>query len=324
MFKKHYQKRSPNILFIIFRLALSMAMLSILLVGVYSAYKSFSGVNPLKLDPQQLIEILSSLKIGSKTLPLAQVLGKSAVPPAELTPAFGFLLVADSHSDNNDLDKAITQAKAAYPDLKFIIGLGDYTKVGTLQELKDTKKILDNSGLTYFLLAGEHDLWDSRDKQVSATANFNQVFGPTFQSFDYDNFHFLLIDNSDDYKGLGDTQLKWIEEDLNKAKSASLKGIFAFLHQPLFHPVSDRVMGQVEKDLKQQARDLMYQFKSAGIKIVFAGDIHLFSQYKEPVTGIEMATIGAITIERNPQAPRYAVVFVFEDGFIKVEDIEIK
>lgn len=315
-----------------------MVMLAVLVVGIYAAYKHFSGYDPLKLDPQvvvknvlaaktpqQIIGVLSSIKIGSKTLPINnQLVLENSTPDAAITPVFRFLLVADSHNDNDDLSKAITQAKASYPDLKFIIGLGDYSDVGTNVELNNAKKELDSSGLRYFLIAGDHDLWDSRDKKMPATTNFNQVFGPLFQSFDYNNFNFLLLDNSDDYKGLGDTQQKWIENELEKIKQQSTRGTFVFLHEPLFHPSSDHVMGKIENGLKQQARDLMYQLKAAGVKKVFAGDIHFFSEYKEPVTALDMVTIGAVAIERNPQAPRFAVVSVFDDGTTKVDDVEIK
>lgn len=309
-----------------------MVMLAVLAVGIYAAYKHFSGIDPLKLDPQAVVGVLSSIKIGSKTLPINnQLVLENSTPSTAATPVFRFLLVADSHGDNDDLSKALNQAKASYPDLKFIIGLGDYSDVGTNVELNNAKKELDSSGLRYFLIAGDHDLWDSRDKKMPAATNFNQVFGPVYQSFEFENFNFLLLDDSDDYKGLGDIQQKWIENELEKIKQQPARGTFVFLHEPLFHPSSDHVMGKIEnglpagrQGLKQQARDLMYQLKAAGVKKVFAGDVHFFSEYTEPVTGLEMVTIGAVTIERNPQAPRFAVVSVFDDGTTKVDDVEIK
>jgi len=58
MFRKHHTKRSSNIFFVIFRLMLSLVMFGLLLGGVYSAYKHFSGLDPLKLDPQALVNSL--------------------------------------------------------------------------------------------------------------------------------------------------------------------------------------------------------------------------------------------------------------------------
>ena len=341
MFKKKYHKRSSNPFFVIFRLLLSLIMLSLLIGGVYTAYKHFSGLDPLKLDPQsilknvlktrspqQLLSVLSSIKLpqglskeDKKDLPAGrQVLGQSV--PSKYV--FRFLVIADSENDNTNLQKAIAQAKANYPDVSFIVGLGDYTSVGTIEELKKSKIELDSSGLRYFLIPGDHDLWDSRNRSLPATSDFTQVFGPNFQSFTFQNYRFLLVDNSDDYQGLGEKQLSWITTELEKAKSDNVSGILLFIAQPLYHPSSDHVMGKVDKDLKKQARSLIFQSKDFGVKMIFAGDTHYFSQYTEPESKLEMMTVGALTLDRNPQAPRFAVVYVFEDASIKVEDVEIK
>ena len=350
MFKRsHSRKRSTNIVFIIFRLLLSLVMFAALLGGIYSAYKHFSGLDPLKIDPQavvsellagkvpqEFLSFLSSTKVTqglsnqinqkslgkqqSKQIPASEDLKEEAASSL----AFRFLIVTDSHSDNGDLAKAINQAKEKYPDLKFIIGLGDYTEVGTTDELKAAKKVFDASALRYFLIPGDHDLWDCRNRNLPAVDCFREVFGPTYQSFVFNNFDFLLLNNSDNYTGFDEGQQKWITAELEKAKQDGVKGIFVFLHEPLYHPSSDHVMGWVTKELRTQAGSLIFQLKDAGVLKAFAGDIHFFSEYSEPKTGFSMMTIGAVTIERNPQAPRFGVVSVFEDGSSKVEDIEIK
>lgn len=333
-------RRHTNILFVMFRLILSLIMFTLLLGGVYSAYKHFSGLDPLKLDPQAVLNQLLEDKVPKEVLKILpvdrQVLGQSdnLTQPNPVTSRvlFKFLLLADAHNDMADLKKAILQAKQNFPDIKFIIGLGDYTEVGTLDELKNAKQEFDSSGSRYFLLPGDHDLWDSRDKGFSPDANFRQVFGPTYQSFSFDNFKFILLYNSDNYVGMGEDQLMWLSDELNKARMEGVKGIFVFVHEPLFHPSSDHIVGRVEKKLKREASNLIHtlseskvneQVRAFGTK-VFAGDIHFFSQYREPETKLEMVTIGAVTIERNPQSPRFGIVSVFEDGFTGVEDVEIR
>lgn len=346
--RKHKGRRSTNIVFVIFRLILSIVIFTLLLGGVYSAYKHFSGFDPLKLDPKailnqalegripkQALGLLSSFKltagisqkISQKVIPESeQVLGQNGmsqnVPASKLL--FKFLLVADSHNDISHLKKALNQAKQSFPDIQFIVGLGDYTEVGTLDELKSAKKEFDTSGLRYFLLPGDHDLWDSRDKGLSPDANFRQVFGPVYQSFSFSNFKFMLLYNSDNYVGMGDDQLKWVLSELDKAKAESLKGIFVFVHEPLYHPSSDHIVGRVEKNLKHEASNLVHTLAEAKVKKIFAGDIHFFSQYTEPESKLEMVTIGAITIDRNPQSPRFGIVSVFDNGTSTVEDVEIR
>src|SRR3989344_2894077 len=61
MFRQHRKRRSTNIFFVIFRVILSLIMFAVLLGGIYSAYKHFSGLDPLKLDPQAA---LSELLVG--------------------------------------------------------------------------------------------------------------------------------------------------------------------------------------------------------------------------------------------------------------------
>jgi len=322
-------------------------MFVVLLLGIYSAYKHFSGLDPLKLNPQAILSellagkvpkeflgILSSAKvtqglsdqINQKVLSQQQSkeIGSESQPEPTSQLAFRFVLISDSHSDNVNLGKALSQAKSNFPDLKFIIGLGDYTEVGTINELKNAKKELDSSGLRYFLVPGDHDLWDCRNRALPPVSCFSQVFGPSYQSFTFENFRFILLNNSDNYVGFDSEQSKWITQELEKTKTEKPKGTFVFIHEPLFHPSSDHIMGWVEKELKSQAGGLLFQLKEAGVAKVFSGDIHYFSDYSEPKTQIPMVTIGAVTIERNPQAPRFGVVSVFEDGSTEVEDVEIK
>ncbi len=333
-------------------------MFAVLLVGLYTAYKHFSGLDPLKIDPQsvlknvvgiksqdQLVALLSGLKLPqalssriAKSLPgvssqpaSTQVLGLAAGQAgqsvqinAQQPYVFRFLLVSDSHDDNDNLKKAIIQAKTDYPDTAFIIGLGDYTNVGTIEELMNAKAVFDSSGLRYFLLAGDHDLWDSRNRKLAADTNFKQVFGPLYQAFDYQNFRFLLLDNSDDYIGISDDQQKWILDQLDKLKEKQYAGAFVFIDEPLYHPSSDHFMGRVEPKLKQQAQSLIFQLKSAGVRKIFSGDTHVFGEFEEPVTKLSMVTVGALVTDRNPQVPRFAVVTVFADGSTKVDDVEIK
>ena len=96
------------------------------------------------------------------------------------------------------------------------------------------------------------------------------------------------------------------------------------MHEPLYHPSSDRVMGKTEPNLKKEAQDLIKLFKSSGVSEVFAGDIHFFTGYVEPQTGLKMTTVGSLASLRNVQSPRFVVVSVFDDGGYEVEDIEVK
>ncbi len=321
------KKRSGNLAFVIFRLLLSLVMFGILLTGVYTAYKHFSGIDPIAADPKALVASLLKFLPSPK-----QIVRESKPQPSEVKEVkstqtspgqllFTFGLFADSHNDNELLKKALHQVG----EISFIIGLGDYTDVGTFEELQNAKKVLDEGKIRYFVIPGDHDLWDARDKQKEPTFNFSQVFGSPWQSFEFEGVVFLLLNNSDNYQGFGETQLQRLQEELERfKKSNNVKFILAFVHEPLYHPSSDHIMGRVEPSLKDQAKKVAKILKEEGVKKVFAGDIHFFSQYSEPETILPMVTIGAVTTQRNSQTPRFARVKVFDSGETIVEDVEIK
>ena len=100
--------------------------------------------------------------------------------------------------------------------------------------------------------------------------------------------------------------------------------MFTFVHEPLYHPSSARIMGKSEDNLKKEAKSLAKSLKDAGIKELFAGDIHYFTRYQDPDSGLAMTTVGAVASQRNTQNPRYAVVHVYEDLSYDVEDVEIR
>ncbi|MDP3733155.1 MAG: metallophosphoesterase, partial [Candidatus Daviesbacteria bacterium] len=294
------KKRSGFLPFVIFRFLLSLLMFGILLAGVYTAYKHFSGFDPISVNPKALITgFLSSGNFDAllKYLPIdlkkkQQIVYQSQTPETAKKEVksvqinhgkllFSFALIADVHNDNALLKKALEQIQ----DVSFIIGLGDYTDVGTLEELQNTKKTLDESKVRYFVIPGDHDLWDSRDKQKEPDFNFTQVFGSPWQSFENSGVVFLLLDNSDNYKGFGDIQIQRLQEELERYKSSgNIRFILAFVHEPLYHPSSDHIMGRIEPSLKDQAKKLTKMLKEAGVKKVFAGDIHFFRQYDDPET----------------------------------------
>ncbi len=351
MFNKHGEgrkKRSTSLPFAIVRTTLSLIMLSIFSMGLYQAYKHFSGVDPLKIDPQTAIISLLSTEKSSKILD--SLFSLNIPGAATIKDKIGLkedgsgglnlnnnssltintnqplllkvALVADSHSDNQKLSQALSEAREK--GVKLVIGLGDYSDVGTVDELKAAKAVFDASGLPYYLTAGDHDLWDGRDKGVGAEYNFISVFGSPYQSFSVEGIRFLTIYNSDNYQGLGTVQMKWLEDEVQRIKESSPKTFLVFTHEPLYHPSSDHYMGKDKPSLKIQAEEVINILKQAGVNEVFFGDTHYFTRYQDPKTNLKMVVVGALTSTRNLQSPRFAIIDVYQDGSYNIEDIELK
>lgn len=318
---------------------MSVIIIGVLGIGLLQAYKAFSGYDPTKLDANSLQGLLTSDSAYQTLISLLTFdpkesitgIGQSSkgqevgeeVSKSDAPVKFKFAVMADSHKDTLSLERALNMARDQ--GAQFVIMMGDLSDVGTLEELESTKRVLDASGMTYYAAAGDHDLWDSRDKESNAPKNFMTVFGKTYQSFSYDTVRFILIYNSDNYSGLDGVQLKWIEDELARTQEVNSPPItFVFAPTPLYHPSSDHVMGKVTPKLTSQAEHLTTSFKRAGVDLVFSADTHFYSKFKEPKNELNMMTVGALTSDRNPQAPRFAMVDILEDGNFEVLEMEIE
>jgi hypothetical protein len=354
-FKSEDSRRKKKGLPDIVRVFMSLIMLSIFGLGMLQAYTYFSGVNPRTVDPKTLVvslltseqsaDLVKSLlsmdvptiKDSLKKLIASSSTAGSASPDNsdQLTlgahedtthssgqPLFKFAIVTDTHNDNDDLQKALAQAKDGGAEL--VIGLGDYSDVGTLEELTKTKATFDDSGMTYYSTVGDHDLWDCRNRKLTPTCNFSQTFGSPYQAFSYKGVRFLLLYNSDNYEGVDGLEFKWLDDQFAQMTTEKPLTSFAMMQEPLYHPSSDHVMGKETPRLKTQADHLIELLSQNHIAEVFYGDTHFYSRYNEPKTNLKMTAVGAVTATRNAQKPRFVMVDVFDNGSYNVSDTEIK
>ena len=241
---------------------------------------------------------------------------RTVIPPK--TTILKFALVADSEDDNGLLAKALNEAKSQ--NVSFVIGLGDLTSIGTVEQLNAAKQVFDESGLTYYLTAGDHDLWDSRNRGDEALSNFRQVLGDPSHIIYKEGIQFVILDNSDIYSGIRDVEISNFKYQISNAHRLT----FVFAHKTPFHPQSAHVMGEDSSLVKDQAKRLMSLLEEKKVDGFFCGDLHFFAQFNSPAQAVRMTTIGAVASERNFQGPRFAVVTVYSDYSWQVEDIEIR
>lgn len=339
-FKKEEIKRRKNPIIAFVRLLLSLTMFTILVFFLAFAMKDFTGFDPSKLNAESSLKsligsdkaylFLSQALSFNPNLGLEKIkdLVSGKTPSSTSLPEkqnkasgkklFSFGVVSDSHNDNASLAKALKQIKDYQGS--FVIGLGDYSDVGTIDELSNAKREFDGVGLSFYSTAGDHDLWESRAKKLNPTEQYQQIFGFTNSSFTHENAKIIIIYNSDNYLGLDGVEFSWLESELKRGKEEGNKPMFVFAGIPIFHPSSDHVMGKGEVSLKSQASKLLELFKTYGVSEVVAGDTHFFSRYVEPSTSIKMITVGAVTSSRNLQAPRYVLIDVYDDGGYNIED----
>jgi len=225
-------------------------------------------------------------------------------PSAPTVKPLKFAVMGDVHSDAENFVVALEKAKTNNDD--FVIIVGDLTSLGKKEELLAMKKVLDESGLKYYAIPGNHDFWSSNPPKANL---FWEVFGPDFQSFKKNDFKFILADNGS-YLGInalmgedGQNQGDWLRAEVAECWQISC---LVFMHMPLNHPRSWHIMGEENPAVVLEAKEWVKVLTENKVREVFAGHLHFFASYE--LEGLRTTVIGAIAGNRNPQSPKYLEV----------------
>ncbi len=247
---------------------------------------------------------------------------------------FKICLISDIHQDKNNLFKALEKVKSS--GCRNIFVIGDLTNYGDVPTLKEVRNILNEAGVDYYAIPGDHDL-----AQSVSVENFNSVFGINYHLMEYSEVGFLIIDNSPNFTPISKIQMSWIESNIEKVD-------FVVLSQPLFteglnSPFNGIFMGSMmnvpESDemkkkqvaVKDQGEYLLDLIrKSENVKAIFAGEHHRSSKLGDSVrSDLTHYVIGAVTSTVNElpqsaiQTPRFSVLSIYENGDYFIEDILI-
>jgi hypothetical protein len=131
------------------------------------------------------------------------------------------------------LKKAVAEVNSLQQKPDFIVFTGDLTHTTDdpkvrRERMKQFQEIANGLNVkTVHYMAGEHDA--SLDRGEA----YQELFGKLNYTFDHKGVHFIVIDNvSDPGAIVGEAQLKWIKDDLDKQKPDAR--IVVLTHRPLF------------------------------------------------------------------------------------------
>lgn len=139
-------------------------------------------------------------------------------------PAFRFAFISDTHigspngSAEEDLRRTVRDINAR-PEIVFVVLTGDITEMGTNEELKLAKQILDSLHVPWYIIPGNHDTgWSESGGDM-----FNTVFGGDKFSFEYNGIRFLAC-ASGPYVRMSDGHVprdavNWLDTELQKLKA---------------------------------------------------------------------------------------------------------
>jgi len=211
-------------------------------------------------------------------------------------------LVSDSHGHTGNLERAVKMMEVEGVDL--IIHLGDFTAGGEEEYFAEAYRIFSQSGLTYFVLPGDHDFnWVPNHSRV----NFEKYFGQSYnQLHQVGSATIVLLENSVD---LGNSvgKLQWLTEVLTNHDPDQLLLFFSSrpLQNPYFANKND-----------PQGEEIIDLLVAAGVRYAIAGDTHIFSKYEHPDKDIVLVTVGAVGEYKNP-LPQWVLMTVFMNGNVE-------
>ena len=112
--------------------------------------------------------------------------------------------------------------QTAAPDLAIITG--DLTNMGTVEELEGYRTAVESAGIPVVSVFGGHDgniERRSSSADTVCTRNFEATLGPTYYSFDWGGYHFVVYATEDHYFSAAGRARKerWLQADLARQPS---------------------------------------------------------------------------------------------------------
>ncbi|MFH1749470.1 MAG: metallophosphoesterase [bacterium] len=234
---------------------------------------------------------------------------------------FSFAVIGDTEvdtdSDNNVFKSAIKDINKQ--KVPFVIHTGDLTAEGSRDQFRIFDKLLEDLIPSIYPTIGNNDIYTDKSGY-----NFELFYDNPYYSFDYEDRHFIILDNSSAYYGFEWKQQEWLKEDLilNDGKKLIL-----VMHRPLNVPNADLVLeggNELSDSNIQTFLKIIDPYKDK-IEQIFTGHIHDFLQYKLgdiPVT-VTGGGGGEPQFEFVKAEPHYLLVKVYTDK-IKIEKKEIR
>ena len=299
----------------------SVLVLTSLVLGITLLVKGISDLNEKKIvDFASKIGMEGQVAGLFSKRPVKNLVSQvsNAVKLDEEVSSFKIAVIADSENDYDNLYKALEKIKTL--DVYKVIHLGDLTEWGDVGSMVKIKEYLDNSGLNYAAIPGDHDLAESvGNKDITGLTNFTQVYGNNFHVLNTNGMKIVIMDNSANYTPVDSTLVDWFKTQIVDAD-------FVMLSQPLYHPTSSRTMGSVDAEptplVSDQALLLLDIVRKSNVKAIIAADQHISSENIDPVkSDLKHVVVGALTKARNLQTPRFSLFTVYADKSFTVEDV---
>ncbi len=217
---------------------------------------------------------VAALRLG---MWLAAVLGTLQTAGSVKAGDFAFVVIGDTRprfesQDFRLFEGLIEKINAEKPALvvnlgDLIFGYGPHSKEKQWDKYQEVIRAIIPP---YYQVPGNHDTHSKEARRI-----YERRFGRGYKSFDYQDCHFVLLDNTE--KGrwgyMGPTQLEWLKADL---KQTQARLVFVFMHFPVWEP--ERVTPEYYDFWEEVLHPL---FRQSRVRAVFGGHYHSYGPTRE-------------------------------------------
>lgn len=208
---------------------------------------------------------------------------------------FRFIVCGDPQNNYQVFDRILEAAKS----VDFLIIAGDLTGSGTPTEFQNFLSKMKGSGVRYYCVPGNHDVASGPVDEV-----YSAYLGPPHQAFDYQNCHFVLIDNSTPSLGFYPREQQWVKDDFNAIKGKGFDHVIAVCHVPPGFPYSSHY--DPTERIGMDANESLVPILSAGkVEELFCGHVHVYEQSKEDGMVLTITGGAGAPLHLGPQSGGY-------------------
>ncbi|MBU3911885.1 MAG: metallophosphoesterase [Candidatus Omnitrophica bacterium] len=201
---------------------------------------------------------------------------------------FRFAVMGDSRGGEDGintemLNNFLEQAKSN--DIDFIIFVGDlitgskHKDIHTRRLMK-WRDIVERYDIPVYIVIGNHEIKSETSEDVVRSIFEMPKNGPLgleelVYSFAYQNAHFIVLDTNlyNNFHRIGDVQLKWLKDDLDRNKKDM---IFVFGHEPAY-PVSGHIGSSLDR-FPSERDELWEVFRNNAVSVYFCGHEHIYNR----------------------------------------------
>lgn len=251
------------------------------------------ALEPAALTPVEEPSSLPTRRAFSVDLPSGASRFRVAAPDADDAGPFRFALLSDVQEAIERVSDVFERLNLE-PDVRFLLGAGDLTEQGNVEQLERYQRELEALDVPYFTTLGNHELGNS-------PTLYHDYFGRGNFQFRFRGVTFTLLDSAS--ATLDPTVYDWLDDWLARAKD----GVHVVgMHIPPLDPIGVRNGAFASRP---EAAKLLAKLAGGNVDLTVYGHIHSYYSFENAGIPAYISGGGGAIPERFDNVGRHFLVF---------------